>query len=123
MSEPHEQRPHFDEPRGSAWRDRHPAEIGQEEAAVAGPVLPADVDRDVVALEPRARGVPDLAVLARGMADDLRQELVVVPVVVHLAKVGRENAGGLVPDLARQTSLPRMARTDVEDLVRQVASR
>ena len=46
-----------------------------------------------------------------------------VPVVVHLAKVGRENAGGLVPDLARQTSLPRMARTDAEDLVRQVASR
>src|SRR5205814_2191343 len=56
------------------------------------------------------------------MADDLRQERVVVPIVVQLAKVGRENAGGLVPDLARQTSLPRMARPDVEDLVRQVAS-
>src|SRR6184192_1732390 len=85
-------------------------------------MLPADIDRDVVALEPRARGVSDFAVLARGMADNLREERVVVPVMIHLAKVGRENPGGFVPDLARQTPLTRMARADVEDLVRQVAS-
>ena len=123
LSDRDEQRRHLDEPRGSARRDRHPAEIGQEEPTVAGPVLPADVDRDVVALEPRAGGVPNLAVLARGMADDLRQERIVVPVVVHLPEVRRKNTSGLVPDLAWQTSLLRMARPDVENLMRQVASR
>src|SRR5262249_19021775 len=41
----------------------------------------------------------------------------------HLAKVGRENAGWLVPDLPWQTSFPRMARTDAENLMRQLASR
>ena len=77
VSEPHEQRPYFDQARGSTGRDGHPAEIGQEESSVAGPVLPADIDRDVVALEPRARGVSDFAVLARGMTDDLQEERVV----------------------------------------------
>ncbi len=118
----HEQRPQFDKPRGSARRDRDPAEVGQEEASVAGPVLPADVDRDVVSSEPRAGGIPDLAILAGGMTDDLRQQRVVVPVVVHLAEVGRENASGLVADFTRQTSLPRMAGPDSENLMRQIAS-
>src|SRR4030095_10334681 len=109
MSKPHEQRPYFDQARGSARRDGHPAEIGEEQSAIAGPMLPADIDRDVVALEPRARGVSDLAVLAGGMADHLGKERVVVPVMIHLAKVGRENPGGLIPSLTRQTSLTRMA--------------
>src|SRR5438874_3149562 len=86
-------------------------------------MLPADVNRDVVPSQPGARGVTDLTVLAGGVADDLGQELVVVSVVVHLAEVRREDAGGLVADLARQPSLPRVARTSVENLVRQVASR
>jgi hypothetical protein len=34
-------------------------------------VLPADVDRDVVALQPRAGGVSDLAMLPRGMAESI----------------------------------------------------
>ena len=118
MSKPDEQRPYFDQARGSARRDGHPAEIGEEKSSVAGPMLPADIDRDVVALEPRARRVPNFAVLARGMADDLREERVMVPIVFHLAKVGRENPGGLIPSLTRQTSLTRVARPDVEDLVR-----
>jgi hypothetical protein len=64
------------------------------------PLLPPDVDSRCSPVGPRARGVTDLAVLARRMTDDLGQERLVVPVVVHLAKIGRENASGLVPDLA-----------------------
>ena len=56
-----EERRHLDEPRWPAGSDRHPAEIGQEETAVPGPVLSAHVDGDVVACEPRARGVSDLS--------------------------------------------------------------
>ena len=78
VSELHKQRTYLNEPGGSAGRDGHPTEIGQEQPAVTGSVLPANVDRDVIALQPRGRGVPDFAVLARGMPDDLRQQGVMV---------------------------------------------
>jgi hypothetical protein len=122
VSESHKQRTRLDEPRRPAWRDPDPAEVGQQQAAVAGSVLTADVDGDEVALQPRTGGVPDFSVLARGMADDLRQKRVVVPVVVHLAEIRCKYAGGLVADLAGETPLTRMARADVKDFVRQVAS-
>jgi hypothetical protein len=52
----------------------------------ADPDKPADVDRDVIPSLPRARGVPDRAVLARRVADDLRQELVDrVGLTLHVA--------------------------------------
>ena len=55
------------------------------------------------------------------MADDLRQQIGVVPVVVHLAKIGREHAGRLVPDLTGHAPFPRVAGPDMKDLVGQIA--
>jgi hypothetical protein len=56
------------------------------------------------------------------MPNDLRQQLPVITVVVHLAKVGCEHTRRLVPDLAWHASLTCVTRPDVEDFVRQIAS-
>src|SRR5687767_9768186 len=80
-----EQPRHFDEPRGSPRGDGDPPEVSQKETPVTGAVLPADVDRDVLPPEPRARGVADLPPAAGGVADDLRQQVVVVTIVIELA--------------------------------------
>src|SRR3970282_136146 len=93
--------------------------VSQKEPPVPGAVLPADVDRDVLPPEPRARGVANLPPTARGVADDLRQQVGVVPIVVELAQVGREYASGLVPDFTRHAPLSRVAGPHIEDLVGQ----
>jgi hypothetical protein len=116
-----EERRHLDQPRRSARCDGDPPKIGQEEAAIAPPVLTAHIDRDVFAFEPRTRRVPDLSAEARGVTDDLRQQIRMVAVVIHLAKIGCEHAGRFVPDLTGHAPLPRVTGPNVKDLMRQIA--